>query len=87
MTLDFPTLNAIRDRLHDRVAELDYEAKTLGASPAVGARIIQQVEINRILATIIDPLIEQAQQEQTVPQPPTAGTTTPKPSDIKGKTK
>lgn len=78
MNLDFPTLNIVKDRLHDRAAELDYEAKTLGASPAVGARIIQQVEINRVLATIIDPLIEQAQQQSD---------TSPKPSDIKGKTK
>lgn len=72
--LDTATLNTVRNRLQERLTELGYEAKTLGASPELGMRVIQQVEINRILATIIDPLAEQAQAQST-----------PKPSDMKGK--
>lgn len=72
--LDPTTLNTVRNRLQERLTELGYEAKTLGASPELGMRVIQQVEINRILATIIDPLAEQAQAQST-----------PKPSDMKGK--
>lgn len=72
--LDPTTLNTVRNRLQERLTELAYEAKTLGASPELGMRVIQQVEINRIIATIIDPLAEQAQAQST-----------PKPSDMKGK--
>lgn len=72
--LDPTTLNTVRNRLQERLTELGYEAETLGASPELGMRVIQQVEINRILATIIDPLAEQAQAQST-----------PKPSDMKGK--
>ena len=72
--LDPTTLNTVRNRLQERLAELAYEAKNLGASPELGMRVIQQVEINRIIATIIDPLAEQAQAQST-----------PKPSDMKGK--
>lgn len=72
--LDTTTLNTVRNRLQERLAELGYEVKTLGASPELGMRVIQQVEINRIIATIIDPLAEQAQAQST-----------PKPSDMKGK--
>lgn len=72
--LDTTTLNTVRNRLQERLTELGYEAKTLGASPELGMRVIQQVEINRILATIIDPLAEQAQAQAA-----------PKPSDMKGK--
>lgn len=72
--LDPTTLNTVRNRLQERLTELGYEVKTLGASPELGMRVIQQVEINRILATIIDPLAEQAQAQST-----------PKPSDMKGK--
>ena len=72
--LDTTTLNTVRNRLQERLTELGYEAKTLGASTELGMRVIQQVEINRIIATIIDPLAEQAQAQST-----------PKPSDMKGK--
>lgn len=72
--LDPTTLNTVRNRLQERLTELGYEAKNLGASPEIGMRVIQQVEINRIIATIIDPLAEQAQAQST-----------PKPSDMKGK--
>lgn len=72
--LDPTTLNTVRNRLQDRLTELGYDTQTLGASPELGMRVIQQVEINRILATIIDPLAEQAQAQST-----------PKPSDMKGK--
>lgn len=72
--LDTATLNTVRNRLQERLTDLGYEAKTLGASPELGMRVIQQVEINRILATIIDPLAEQAQAQAA-----------PKPSDMKGK--
>lgn len=72
--LDPTTLNTVRNRLQERLTELGYEAKTLGASPELGMRVIQQVEINRIIETIIDPLAEQAQAQST-----------PKPSDMKGK--
>ena len=74
--LDPTTLNAVRARLQERLTDLDYEAKNLGASPELGARLIQQMEITRIIATIIDPLAEQAQAQAT---------TSPKPSDMKGK--
>lgn len=72
--LDTATLNTVRARLQDRLTDLDYEAKTLGSSPTLGALLIQQMEITRIIATIIDPLAEQAQAQST-----------PKPSDMKGK--
>ena len=72
--LDPTTLNTVRNRLQERLTELGYDTQTLGASPELGMRVIQQVEINRILATIIDPLAEQAQAQST-----------PKPSDMKGK--
>ena len=72
--LDPTTLNTVRNRLQDRLTELGYDTQTLGASPELGMRVIQQVEINRILATIIDPLAEQAQAQST-----------PKPTDMKGK--
>lgn len=74
--LDPTTLNTVRNRLQERLTELSYEAKTLGASPELGMRVIQQVEITRIIATIIDPLAEQAQAQAQ---------STPKPSDMKGK--
>lgn len=72
--LDTTTLNTVRNRLQERLTELGYDTQTLGASPELGMRVIQQVEINRIIATIIDPLAEQAQAQST-----------PKPSDMKGK--
>lgn len=72
--LDTTTLNTVRNRLQERLTELGYDTQTLGASPELGMRVIQQVEINRIIATIIDPLAEQAQARST-----------PKPSDMKGK--
>ncbi|PKU90732.1 hypothetical protein CQR46_0927 [Bifidobacterium pseudolongum subsp. globosum] len=72
--LDTATLNTVRARLQDRLTDLDYEAKTLGSSPTLGAMLIQQMEITRIIATIIDPLAEQAQAQAV-----------PKPSDMKGK--
>lgn len=74
--LDPTTLNTVRNRLQERLTELGYDTQTLGASPELGMRVIQQVEINRIIATIIDPLSEQAQAQAQ---------STPKPSDMKGK--
>ena len=74
--LDTTTLNTVRNRLQERLTELGYDTQTLGASPELGMRVIQQVEINRIIATIIDPLSEQAQAQAQ---------STPKPSDMKGK--